>query len=263
MGWNAFRDYGLQYLLLWVVCVFVSILVHELGHALMGRLFGSQSHIVLYSFGGLAIGSNSLRSRWQRIAVSFAGPLAGFLLFGAVVLAVAVFMPQRFGALVDQVLGYVGLGRGFGLAEFRPTLVVKAVDFLVQINLFWGLVNLLPIWPLDGGQITHELCTWASPDNGTKAALSISAAVAGLLALNGAVGWLRKQSLIPYIDLGDPGWAALFFGILAVNCIFVLQQLRQHPGAGRRWGRDPDEEERMPWERDPDYWKQGRDPWRD
>ena len=263
MGWNAFRDYGLQYLLLWVVCVFVSILVHELGHAFMGRAFGSASHIVLYSFGGLAIGSNSLRNRWQRIAVSFAGPLAGFLLFGVVLLAVAVFMPQRFGALVDQILGYVGLGRGFGLAEFRPTLVVKAVDFLVQINLFWGLVNLLPIWPLDGGQISHDLCTWASPDNGTKAALSISAAVAGLLALNGAVGWLRKQSLIPYIDLGDPGWAAIFFGILAVNCVFVLQQLRQHPGAGRRWGRDPDEEERMPWERDPDYWKQGRDPWRD
>ena len=107
------------------------------------------------------------------------------------------------------------------------------------------------------------MCTWASPDNGTKAALSISIALAGLLAVNGAVGYFRGRSLIPYIDLGDPGWAAIFFGILALNCAFVLQQIGRHPGAGRRWGRDPDEDERMPWERDPDYWKQGRDPWQD
>src|SRR5262245_27543700 len=75
MGWNAFRAYGFPYLLLWLVCVFVSILVHELGHAFMGRVFGRESHIVLYTFGGLAIGAAGLHSRWQRIAVSFAGPL--------------------------------------------------------------------------------------------------------------------------------------------------------------------------------------------
>ena len=71
----------------------------------------------------------------------------------------------------------------------------------------------------------------------------------------------RESTWGRYADLG---LAALFFGILALNCVIVLQQLRQHPGAGRAWGRCPDEEEdRMPWERDPDYWKQGRDPWRD
>ena len=42
-------------LALWVGCVFVSILVHEFGHALTGRLFGSHAHIVLYGFGGLGI----------------------------------------------------------------------------------------------------------------------------------------------------------------------------------------------------------------
>jgi Zn-dependent protease len=264
MGWSAFTSRGLTYLLLWVACVFVSILVHELGHAFMGRAFGSQSHIVLYSFGGLAIGSNSLRDRWQRIAVSFAGPLAGFLLFFAVLLAVAVFEPDQVGPLVNDILWVVGLDlKGVGPFLLQPPMAGKAVEYLVWINLFWGLLNLLPIWPLDGGQISHELCTWASPDNGTRAALSISAVVAGLFALNAAVSYFRGKPLIPYLDLGDPGYTAIFFGILAANSIFVLQQLRQHPGAGRSWGRRADEEDRMPWERDPDYWKQGRDPWRD
>jgi Zn-dependent protease len=265
IGWNEFTapGGGVKYLLLWVACTFVSILVHELGHAFMGRAFGRDSHIVLYSFGGLAIGAAGLQNRWQRIAVSFAGPLAGFLLFGVVLLAVGVFAPGQFGPLVDDILSVVGLDRGMMPFGLGSPLLTRAVDYLVWINLFWGLVNLLPIWPLDGGQISHDLCTWVSPDNGTKAALSISAVVAGLFAINAAASWLLKRPLIPYLFVGDPAYTAIFFGVLAINNVFVLQQLRQHPGAGRHWGRDPDEEERLPWERDPDYWKQGRDPWQE
>ena len=83
LGWNlTSRDNGLRLLLLWIICVFVSILLHELGHVFVGRFFGSRGHIVLYSFGGLAVGSKALASRWQRIAVSLAGPLVQLLLFG-------------------------------------------------------------------------------------------------------------------------------------------------------------------------------------
>src|SRR3954451_7375602 len=65
MGANLSK-LGFGYVVLWVGCVFVSILLHELGHVLVGRLFGSEGHIVLYSLGGLAVGSNRLPSRWQR-----------------------------------------------------------------------------------------------------------------------------------------------------------------------------------------------------
>ena len=85
LGWDATMGRGgggVPSLLLWVGCVFVSILVHEFGHVLVGRLFGSHGYIVLYSMGGLAVGSNHLDRRWQRIAVSFAGPFAEFLLLG-------------------------------------------------------------------------------------------------------------------------------------------------------------------------------------
>ena len=67
LGWGWYLERNFAYLFLWVMCVFVSVLLHELGHVVVGRLFGSQGHILLYSFGGLAIGSTDLRHRWQRL----------------------------------------------------------------------------------------------------------------------------------------------------------------------------------------------------
>src|SRR4051794_25455134 len=59
----------LTHLLAWLAIVFVSILVHELGHVLMGRYFGSTGHVILTGLGGLAVGSSDLPLRRQRIAV--------------------------------------------------------------------------------------------------------------------------------------------------------------------------------------------------
>src|SRR6266851_2488877 len=161
-GWNLQDPRGgLKYVLLWVIVVFISILIHELGHVFMGRFFGSDGHIVLYGFGGLAIGSNHLEKRWQRIAVSFAGPLAEFVLLGVVLL--------------------VGYSIGIG----TEAKVSKALQFLynqlVWVNSFWALVNLLPIWPLDGGMISRELFQSIMPESGTVSSLIASMLVAGTL----------------------------------------------------------------------------------
>ena len=138
---------GLIYLLAFeVICVFVSILIHEIGSVFMGRLFGSHGHIVLYSFGGLAIGSNALDHGWQRFLVSFAGPLIQFVVLGLSVLALLFLLPR------------VPLGR------HRPVGVSLAM--LIEINLFWPILNLLPIWPLDGGQMAREVFFGVTPRNG-------------------------------------------------------------------------------------------------
>jgi Zn-dependent protease len=220
MGWgltNAHRGGGLQLLLLWVVCVFVSILIHELGHVVTGRLFGSHGHILLYSFGGLAIGSSDLPSRWQRIAVYLAGPLADFLFFGIVLLGYILFVRQN--------------------PEQVPDWAATAIGFLFIINVFWGVVNLVPVWPLDGGQISRELCDWLMPKNGMRVSLLLSIISAIGIAI---FGWLYLHSL----------YLALFFGLLAFSSLQLLQQLRSRY--------QPDEREELaPWERDPDYWKRG------
>src|SRR4051794_13719319 len=76
--------------LLWVSICLVSVLVHELGHALAFRSFGDFSEIVLYVWGGLTRPLRSSRkTTLEQILIALAGPVAGFLL-GAIVVAAAM-----------------------------------------------------------------------------------------------------------------------------------------------------------------------------
>src|SRR5262249_16510341 len=81
-GLKVLPGNGIGEVVLWILCVFVSVLLHEFGHVWMGRAFGARGHIVLHSMGGLAIGSANVPSRWQRILVSAAGPGIQLALFG-------------------------------------------------------------------------------------------------------------------------------------------------------------------------------------
>jgi Zn-dependent protease len=117
---------------IWIGVVFVSILVHELGHALAGRKYGATPHIRLHGFGGVTFLPGTIFTRPQNIAVSAAGPAAGFGL-GLLVLALRQ-------ANLDL-----------------PPLARVAVLDAIYVNFVWTLVNLLPIQPLDGGQILGQL----------------------------------------------------------------------------------------------------------
>lgn len=118
--------------LLFVLAGFISILVHELGHALTARKFGAYSSIVLQAFGGIAQHSGARLSRPQNFAVTAAGPL---LQIG------------------------LGLAVWFALPHLT-TLKPHASYFfitLMGISFIWALLNLLPILPLDGGQMLHAI----------------------------------------------------------------------------------------------------------
>src|SRR3954469_20180499 len=121
-------DAGFEIVLPWIGCVFVSILVHEYGHGLMSRVFHFSPAIVLYSMGGLCYSEAERQTPWQRLAVLFAGPGAGLLLF--------VCVWGGYHALGEPHLSPVGW------RIFRN---------LIEINLYWSILNLFPIWPLDGG----------------------------------------------------------------------------------------------------------------
>jgi Zn-dependent protease len=228
LGWNLLQDPqgGVRVLLVWIACVFVSILLHEFGHVFVGRWFGSNGHIVLYGFGGLAIGSNALESRWQRIAVSLAGPAVQLLLWGAIRLWLKSASHDVLQVLV------------------RYELVGMAIVFLIEINLYWALLNLLPIWPLDGGQVARNLFEWRLGTDGTRAALWLSLITAAAFAIN-SLAAANGRPLIPRVPAGGL-YTALLFGSLALSNYFELQQTPRGP---RRW-------QKQSWERDPDYWKQ-------
>ena len=189
LAWD--RNAGdLQKTLIRMLCIFVAILVHELGHALVTRRFGWNSEIVLYFFGGYA--TSMRHSTWKDIAVSAAGPGAGFLLFFTF-LTIPLTMSH--------------------LSWLNNKLVSDAIRFSLIINLVWSIFNLAPVLPLDGGQISRELCCWFSPRNGLKACAIISLVTAGCFALLG-------------LYFGQP-FVAMMFAYLAFQSYQSLPSMRR------------------------------------
>ena len=138
LGWPWYTmTNDLTILLTWILAVFFSILIHELGHVFMGEFFGTRGYIILHGFGGVAIGSNNLSNRWKRIAITLAGPGIQLLLYILIRgLSESNIIPQE---------------------NNGPWLKVNYfVDFLLYINLYWPILNLLPVFPLDGGQAIKD-----------------------------------------------------------------------------------------------------------
>jgi Zn-dependent protease len=164
---------------------------------------------VLWAFGGLAIGSNQSDRRWQRIAVSAAGPLAQFIVFGLVWFSLP-YWPRT----IDPETGQVT----------RHPLLMTFLGTMLFVNLYWPVLNLLPIWPLDGGQISRELFTWGSPRNGVRLSLQLSMGVAGLLALQAVLAQTTGRG-IPYLPSGIQ--SAIFFGMFVAISFQALQMEHQ------------------------------------
>lgn len=117
---------------LFVIAGFISILVHELGHALSAKRFGAYSEITLQAFGGYAAYSGVRLSRPQNFLVTAAGP-AFQIALGVVLLLVMLQKPP------------INPNAQYFLQE------------LMVISFFWAILNLLPVLPLDGGQMLNAI----------------------------------------------------------------------------------------------------------
>jgi Zn-dependent protease len=116
---------------LWMAIAFVSILIHELGHALAGRAFGLVPRIDLLALGGnTSFVRGGALTPWKAIALYLAGPLPGIALGAAIQFAARLY-----------------------LTDLSPVWLVTAARDAVWVNVGWGVFNLLPVLPLDGGHI--------------------------------------------------------------------------------------------------------------
>jgi stage IV sporulation protein FB len=168
-----------EFTIAWIVIVFVSILIHELGHAMTARSFGSDVAIELNGLGGL--------TRWnvpgeevtpgRRALIAAAGSATG-LAFGGLVWVVA------------QQLGPYGPLAGFIL------------NSTIYVNVFWGLLNWLPIRPLDGGHLLETLLEKVAPVKGEAIAKVIFVTTAA-----GALAFAIWQRLVFIAVLA--GWLLL------------------------------------------------------
>ena len=176
-------------LVVWAASLLVSILVHELGHSFMHRLYGMDSRIVLYHFGGLAIpGSftawNAARRRFadrpkEQILISLAGPGAQLLLALLVwVIATAAHIDLGLTRFIERFVQLPLPDRH--MTDSAVLFVVT--DALVTQSVFWALLNLLPILPLDGGNVLRELLRVFGASDVWRTAALVSMITAGALA---------------------------------------------------------------------------------
>ena len=229
-SYDSHRPFAL--VVITIACMFVSILVHEFGHALCGRHYGdNQNRTVLYTMGGLCVSGRGVPERWPRINQLLWGPGAGFIL-GAVPTAL----------YIAWYYDYI---------QINNVYVVWMLSQMMWINLVWGIVNLFPVFPLDGGQICREIIRWKASNHGDLLSLTISI----YTAIGMAVAWLAYLVYLNsrgyQFDLREL-WPVLLFGSLAYSSFRARQQVLMY---GEMEGYPS--ERREAWERDPDWWKHG------
>jgi Zn-dependent protease len=118
--------------LLFIIAGFISILIHELGHALMIKKYKLPTEIVLSSFGGYATYPPGILTRLQSFLVTLAGP--GIQLI--------------FGLTLYFVLPYFSL----------PNSMIQTFFFyLIVVSIFWAVLNCIPVIPLDGGRMLEAV----------------------------------------------------------------------------------------------------------
>jgi Zn-dependent protease len=168
---------------IWVPVVLVSVLVHEFGHALAILRHGVRPEIVLHGMGGTTHWDAPYEiARWERAVIALAGPFAGFVLAGLVFATKHYLLPDPL-----------------------PRLAAILVFDLLAVNVGWGLVNLVPVLPFDGGHVLEQVL---GPRRARTTA-TISLAVATLFAL--------------YFAWAHQPWGAVLFTMFAIRSYQLMQ----------------------------------------
>lgn len=144
---------------------FVSIVVHEISHAIVARIAGIHvSGITLFLFGGVSELDEEASTPKDEFRIAIVGPLTSFAL-------AALFW-----------------GAHRVLPEGVPVLAKAVVLYLAWINAALGIFNLLPGFPLDGGRVLRALAWWKSGSlrSATRVAADAGKGLAvGLMLLGG------------------------------------------------------------------------------
>lgn len=144
--------------ILCVTVILISILFHEMGHALTAILFGQNTRIELAAFGGFTYRDGKKLKLWEEFIVVLNGPVAGFILF------LTAFIVYKFVHI-----------------ESQPLLFL--VKFTFVVNLFWTVMNLIPVLPLDGGHLLSIMLESLFGFRGIKMAIVIGMVIAIMISI--------------------------------------------------------------------------------
>ena len=176
--------YGLSFALI----LALSIVAHELGHALTARAFGYGTRdITLSLLGGCASLIALPRKAWQEFLTAIAGPAVSFVISGLSCLAIA-FVPMR------------------------DAWTANMLVYAMWMNFVLGVFNLLPGFPMDGGRVFRSIASvFTTRAKATYAAMVVGRVFAVLLGLRGlhsmvtGGGWGFISILIAWM-IWREGW---------------------------------------------------------
>ena len=177
-----------------LLAVFGCVLLHELGHAGVAKLFGvTTREIVLYPIGGIAR-LERIPGGLAELFIALAGPAVNLVIAGGLTLTMLLFLPASF--QVDDLL--------LGWPDLLPWLLVA--------NLMLFLFNLIPAFPMDGGRVLRALLSLALPmERATQIAATIGQAIALLFGLGGLLtGQVLLMLVAIFVFLGAAQEAAFF-----------------------------------------------------
>ena len=128
-GLHATNSTDILLVLVFVFAGFLSIMIHELGHALTIRRYGLPAAITLQAFGGYASFPVGKLDRKQSFVVTAAGPVLQFV----------------FGVLLIVLVPSISIPEG--------SLFLPFLRDLIWVSIAWSILNCLPVYPMDGGQM--------------------------------------------------------------------------------------------------------------
>lgn len=175
------------------VGLFLSVVIHELGHAVVGRIYGVRTKsITLWALGGVAQFDEMPRQRGAEAIVAIVGPIVSMVL-GAL-FAILWFSSASF-----------AIGFRFVFA------------YLTMLNFSLAVFNLLPALPLDGGRVLRSLLALRMPHfQATQVSASISRGLAILLGIAGLMfnPWFIAIAFFIYIAVNSETQHSLIFEML-------------------------------------------------
>ncbi len=187
---------------LWTAAAFVSILAHEMGHALVARGYGAKGiNVTLYGLGGVTSFNHPRSiSHGKSFLISAAGSAVGIALGGAVLFA------ARNGV-------FSGVGP-------EATVFINSLFFT---SLVWGVLNWIPIVPLDGGHMVQHFIAIFSEKNAPL--------------ISQIITWIAVAVLVPYAWLNGYRFGVFIVVLFAISGFREYRQqvaaskprIEQHP----------------------------------
>lgn len=172
----AFLEIITLYLAFLIILLFVTVVIHELGHSYVAKMYGVPvERIILLPIGGVSAMGEIPKDPGQELKIAIAGPLTNFI--------IAFFC--LVGLFITGGIGTLGLSSFF--IAYTPAADINLfLSNFLGINLVLGIFNLLPAFPMDGGRVLRAfLARKMSHVKATKIAATVGKQFAILMAIFG------------------------------------------------------------------------------